>query len=177
MSPFGQGETSSEFWIQGVIPLVLGVSGMILGILHICGITCCRCQKREVAPALLNHGNDFVSSSPEDDRRISTYEAERKYGPIACEAKLWGLTKQERRSILENIFSRPDRKQVAEPRRRKDGSSETQHQNCCTLDDGLERGTLDNQYFDNTDHSALDMRFSCAICLREYGTLFGMITC
>jgi hypothetical protein len=166
MSPFEESTTSKEFWVQGVIPTAIGLIGTFFGLLYMCGAICSG-KKRGVAPTLLNQGDNPVS---QDDGRISTTEAERKYGPVACEARLWGLEAKERRAVLESIFSNLVHKDVAEEPDRH-GAGHSQAPSCC-VEDCLERGNADSgEHFasgDHTEHSSLDMRFSCAICLREY---------
>ena len=151
----GDFDTSNEaFWMQKILPTVLGLTVTILGVLYMLGLIC-RSKERTNGVAAIT-----TLSSPDDDDgrgRLSTAEAELQYGPVACQAKLWGLQCHERQAILEHVFSRPNR------RRKVDHN---------TVEDCMEKGSRhESQHFDRTAHSSLDMRFLCAICLVKYGTL------
>ena len=185
MSPFDQDVKSNEFWVQGVIPTVIGVTATLIGFLYMFGVICSGKRRGGVAPTTTNTAatNSDAGSRSRDvdflDPRISVAEATVKYGPVATEAKLWGMTQAERRQVLEAVFSKLDKKALA-----KTDKEHTQDESSPTLEeDCLERGDCgvdsNSKHFNNSpgepsEHSALDMRLSCAICLREYGKCYWL---
>jgi len=144
------------FWIQKVLPTVLGLTVTVLGILYMLGLICHNKERASRVAAITTPSRQ--DEDDEDGRgRLSTSEAEQQYGPVACQAKLWGLQCRERQAILEHVFSRPNRRRKADHN---------------TVEDCMEKGSRhESQHFDRTAHSSLDMRFLCAICLVKYGTL------
>lgn len=155
---------------------MVGVSVASTGFLYMCGAICRGKRRGGVAPTTLSSASDNVNMSRDgvDDGRISVAEAAQKYGPVACEAKLWGLEAKERRAILEAIFSKLDRKQILaeEPSESQQADKSETLSATSSLEDALERGVHGSSHFqtaDHTEHSVLDVRHACAICLRGYG--------
>ena len=134
-------------FLQGVIPLVVGISLCVIGALYILGVinfTCCKRHDDQVAPVIMTEAGRVGAT----DNDNSTTRG-RAYGPVACKTQLYGMEPKERKAVLEAVFS-----------------------SCCTHKENvevlaaeaseeevkMERGELD-----------LDTRCACAICLREYG--------
>ena len=128
--------------LQGVLPLVLGISLCILACLYLFGILQRTCKRRDdqIAPMTLGSG------SAESNEEVLTPEAaEKAYGPVACAAQLFGMSQKERQAVLEQVFS-----------------------NCCTQKDSKNKLPQVEQD-DNVIDVEIDTRCSCAICLRDYG--------
>lgn len=141
-----QGDTRTIL-LQGVIPLVLGIGLCLLGCMYLFGVLrFCKRHDDQVAPMMTTVSAD--SASPEE---MTLEAAENAFGPVACQAQLLGMKPKERQAVLEKIFS-----------------------NCQKYKDwktsGVDNDQSERQEDDvfHSTHTAVDIRFACAICLREY---------
>ena len=139
--------------LQGVLPLVVGISICIVGALVVAGIIsfpCCKRHDDQIFPVFVMAG-----SEDSDDNDNSTTRG-RAYGPVACKAQLYGMKPKERQAVLEAVFRSCTQKESLEK---------------------LEEGTADDIKTTNEEDVKvkagewnLDTRCACAICLRDYGT-------
>jgi len=149
-------------FLQGVIPLVLGISLCLLGALYMLGIVnfrCCKKHDDQVAPVILvtDAGRNHHDHNHRDNGPMTRAQAERQYGAVACKANLWGMTPKERHAVLEVIFSKCDLHKNMETHHTHDMKTTNNNEG------DLEMG-------DVSQHNHLDTKCSCAICLRRYGT-------
>lgn len=138
--------------LQGVIPLVVGISICVVGALVVAGIIsfpCCKRHDDQIFPVFVMAG---AEGSHDNDNSTTRGRA---YGPVACKAQLYGMKPKERQAVLEAIFRYSTQKESLEK---------------------LEEGTADDiKRADEEDTKVkagecnLDTRFACAICLRDYG--------
>jgi hypothetical protein len=131
--------------VQGVIPLVLGIGLCFLACLYLFGILKFSCKRHDdqVAPMMIPPSGS--SGSREDP--MTPEAAEKAFGPVACQAQLFGLQQKERQAVLEQVFSNCQRHKDF----RNDKSSPEEEQ-------------------EDVINVEIDTRCACAICLREYGT-------
>lgn len=129
-------------FLQGVIPLVVGIGLCFLGCLYLFGVLqlfwSSRHTNQVVAP--------MAATSEETEEVMTPEAAEKKYGPVACQAKLYGLRHKERRAVLEQIF--------------KDCRTHKDCKEAADIESGSENGDVVNV--------DIDTRNACVICLRDY---------
>lgn len=144
MGGWTEGDVKTIF-LQGVIPLALGIGLCMLGCLYLFGILQ-RFFGGQVAPVTLGLGNQENN----EDEEMTIEAAERAYGRIACEAQLFGLQQKERQAVLERIFA-----------------------DCCTHKESKDRHQCHHPQEQEEDGDVVDVnidtRCACAICLRDYG--------
>lgn len=140
MGAWTEGDTRTIV-VQGVVPLVLGLGLCFLGCLYLFGILQRTCKRRDdqVAPVTLGSG-----SGETNEEAMTPQAAEIAYGPVACEAQLFGMSQKERQAVLEQIFS-----------------------HCCTHKDSKDHQSEEQQE-DGVIDVEIDTRCACAICLRDY---------
>lgn len=141
------GDTKTVF-VQGVIPLVIGIGLCFLGSLYFLGVLQWSCKRHDgqVAPVIMGGSGDEGSN----EGGVTTPEAaERAYGPVACEAQLYGMNQKERQAVLEHIFA-----------------------DCCTHQESKESLNTQKAKEDpeqgDTVNVDIDTSCACAICLRDY---------
>jgi hypothetical protein len=161
-------------FLEGVIPLVFGISLFILSLLYCLGILKFRCVfssciDDQVAPAVI---------IPEQGgNRMTLAAAEKAYGPVACQAQLYGMNPQERLAVLESVLtpwcSTHQRLLPTTTRKASFLMMMTPDMEATTATNN-ERNTNNNNSDSSEssggDKGGLDTSCACAICLREYGT-------
>ena len=149
--------------LQGVIPLVLGISICIVGALVVAGIIsfpCCNRHDGQIFPVLVMAGAE--GDSNDNDNSTSRGRA---YGPVACKAQLCGMKPKERQAVLEAVFTFCTQKESLEEVGKEtmdSGTTVSSSAGVPTKDD--DGGKTKAGEFN------LDTRWACAICLRDYGT-------
>lgn len=144
--------------VEGVIPLVLGISLCFMSALYCLGILKFRCVfsciDDQVAPAVLPAEQQGTQGTP-----MTLAAAEKAYGPVACQAQLYGMEPKERQAVLESVLT-------------PFCSTHQPLQRIVTTN--LETTASERNNIDSSESSGgetgLDTSCACAICLREYGT-------
>lgn len=166
MASWTDSDDIKTVFVQGVIPLVVGISLGILGILHVffgCSIfSLCKKHDDQVAPAVAISMNNGTNTGASNDNDNSATRG-RAYGPVACKAQLYGMQPSERIVVLEAIFSSccTQKEALAGLTKNKAESDESPagagKEQAAEEDEKMERGDLH-----------LDTECACAICLRDY---------
>ena len=150
--------------LEGVIPLVLGISLGILSFLYCLGVLkfrcLCSCIDDQVAPVTvtgehLRQGNEGTP--------MSLAAAEKAYGPVACQAQLYGMEPKERLAVLESVLTPFCSIHQPKPTASPIPDSLAVDIETSSMDSSEDSGG--NAGLD----AGLDTSCACAICLREYG--------
>ncbi|CAB9511581.1 protein ligase ZNRF3 [Seminavis robusta] len=130
-------------FVQGIIPLFLGLSFCCLGMLYCLGVLKFRCchQRRDVVPVTMSRSDEETNSN--NNAPMTMAAAEKAFGPVACQAQLFGMAAKERQAVLEKVFAP-----------------------CCSTHQRAKKNLDDSR--SSSGSGALDTNCSCAICLREY---------
>jgi hypothetical protein len=162
MSWADSGDIKTIF-VEGVIPLVVGISLCFVSALYCLGIIKFRCVfsciDDQVAPAVM------LPAEQQEGTPMTLAAAEKAYGPVACQAQLYGMEPTERQQVLESVLTPFCSTHQRQPLLQK-----------VVMTDNLTEATNNERNMNNDSsensggNSGLDTSCACAICLREYGT-------